>query len=287
MAKEILIIAGATASGKSSHALDFARKNNGVIINCDSRQIYEELPLLSACPSEEEMQEISHNLYAFLKGTERYDVMRYVHDVARLLPFIEGNNQTPIFVGGTGFYIDALINGLSPIPEVSSCVIHSLNIKKNEKRVEELYEELQRKDPVLAEKLSPTDSQRILRGLAVYDSAKRPLSYFQSLPKQKIIDRDFEVKIISRPVEELNVRIEKRIDQMFEEGVLKEVVELLKKNYPETAPVMQSIGVPEIRAFLNKEITETDAKEQMLIRTRQYAKRQRTWFRRFEKDSNS
>ncbi|MHA1550144.1 MAG: tRNA (adenosine(37)-N6)-dimethylallyltransferase MiaA, partial [Alphaproteobacteria bacterium] len=250
---------------------------------CDSRQIYEELPLLSACPTKKEIEEIPHELYAFLKGTERYDAMRYVHDVARLLPFIEGNNQTPIFTGGTGFYIDALINGLSAIPEVSTCVIHSLNRKKDEKGIEKLYEELQRKDPVLAAKLSPTDSQRILRGLAVYDSAKRPLSYFQSLPKQKIIDRDFEVKIISRPVEELNTRIEKRIEKMFKEGVLKEVLALLKKNYSETAPVMQSIGVPEIRAFLNKEITETDAKEQILIRTRQYAKRQRTWFRRFDK----
>ncbi|MBN2676142.1 MAG: tRNA (adenosine(37)-N6)-dimethylallyltransferase MiaA [Alphaproteobacteria bacterium] len=280
--KKILIVVGTTASGKSSFALEYAKQNNGVIINCDSRQIYTEIPILSACPTEAEEAQVPHEMYAFLTGTEVYSAMRFVDDTSRLLPFIESNGQTPIFVGGTGLYIDALINGMSPIPPICECVLQALKQKKKEKGIAHLYEDLLRKDPELAKHLEPTDSQRILRGLSVYDSTKKPLSYFQSLPKQKIIDREFEVKIISRPVDELYARIQKRIELMFEQGIINEVKNLLERNYPKNAPVLQSIGVAEIESLLTGEMTENEAKEQIFIKTRQYAKRQRTWFNRFE-----
>ncbi|MBN1783540.1 MAG: tRNA (adenosine(37)-N6)-dimethylallyltransferase MiaA [Alphaproteobacteria bacterium] len=274
-----LILAGATASGKSSRALEIAKAQNGVIINCDSRQLYKDVPILAACPLESEKKEIPHYLYEILDGTEKYDAMAYARAVAQILPEMESMGKTPIFVGGTGLYINALMKGLSPIPNVNACVVEALNAKAKERPVQDLHEELSRKDPELATRLSPTDTQHILRGLAVFDSTKRPLSYFQSLPKQKVIDLDVEFELIERPVKELWERIEQRVTWMFENGAIEEVKKLKAKNYPETAPVLESIGVSEILDLLDEKMTMDEAKELITIRTRQYAKRQRTWFR--------
>ncbi|MHA1540651.1 MAG: tRNA (adenosine(37)-N6)-dimethylallyltransferase MiaA [Alphaproteobacteria bacterium] len=272
-----LVIAGATATGKSSLALQIAQENNAVIFNCDSRQVYKEVPILSACPLENEKKLTPHFLYDFLDGNQKIDVMQYLMLVKDTIKKIK--NKKIIFVGGTGFYIKAILEGLSPIPKVSPEIIEELNSKLQKDGVEKLQKELQEIDPILTNRLEKNNSQRIIRGLSVFYSSGKTLSHFQNLPKEKIIKADFETQIVSRPKDELEKRIKKRIDIMFDIGAVEEIEELLEKKYEKSAPVLQTIGVAEISKMLNNEISTDECKEQILIKTRQYAKKQRTWFK--------
>ncbi len=272
-----LIIAGTTATGKSSLALKIAQENNAVILNCDSRQIYKEVPVLSACPLENEKELAPHFLYEFLNGNGKIDVMQYLRLAKDTIKRI--TNKKIIFVGGTGFYIKALLEGLPPIPKITSEIVEELNLKLEKNGVEKLQQELLEIDPILANRLEKNNSQRIIRGLSVFYFSGKTLSYFQNLPKEKIIKADFEIQIVSKEKDELEKRIKKRINIMFDIGAVEEVKELLKKRYVNSAPILQTIGVAEISKMLNNKISINECKEQILIKTRQYAKKQRTWFK--------
>ncbi len=275
-----LIIAGATASGKSSYAMKLAERDEAVIFNCDSRQLYKDIPILSACPTLQDKNLVQHFLYQVIDGNSKYDVVQYVKYASRLLSLVENSGRKAIFVGGTGFYIKALLEGFIAIPEIDPNIVKNLNEKAKILGTQKLHKELQINDPILAKKLSQNDTQRIIRGLSVFEGTKKPLSYFQSLPKEKIIKSEFDLKIIEREIADLNTRIKDRVDFMFKNGAVEEVEALLKKDYPETAPILGTIGVFEITQMLkNNKIHINTVKGDIARRTRRYAKRQRTWFR--------
>ncbi len=274
-----LIIAGATASGKSSYAMKLAEREEAVIFNCDSRQLYKGLPILSACPTPKDKNLIQHFLYQIIDGTTKYDVVQYLKVASKLLSEVENSGRKAIFVGGTGFYIKALLEGFIAIPEIDPSIVENLNKRAKTFGSPKLHKELQLKDPVLAKRLSKNDTQRVVRGLSVFEGTKKTLSSFQFLPKEKIIKSEFDLKIIERDMEDLSKRIKDRIDFMFENGAIEEVEALLKKNYPSDSPILKSIGILEISELLKGDKKFDQTKVLISNRTRQYAKRQRTWFR--------
>ena len=278
--KKINIICGATATGKSTLAIKEALKTNGIIINADSQQLYKELPVLTACPTEKDYKIVPHKLYQIINATDLMDVKKWLSLVSSELLNIAQNNQTPFIVGGTGFYISALINGLSPIPDINENIRKELRTSIQIKTKQELYSDLEEKDPILAKKLKPTDTQRVLRGLEVFLSTGKPLSFWQTLPKIKIIDNiKFNLKIVDIPKDELNQRILQRITSMLNNGAVEEVKALLKSNYPTTANIFKIIGVRQIEQYLLNKINKDELINIITLKTIQYAKRQRTFFK--------
>lgn len=278
MFTKCFLIAGPTASGKSRLALRLAKLHNGVIINADSMQVYEGLAVLTACPSREELSEACHLLYNYVLPTEAYDVGKWIRDVKQQLNLYK--NQPIIFVGGTGLYFKALLGGLSQIPEVSPQIREKWRYLLQEEGSEKLHLLLQKCDPTIAQRVSVTDGQRIVRALEVFDMTKKPLSYFQQ-QKSEMCLRDYHVEKIlvtlERPV--LYHNIENRFDKMMQMGALEEVKAFLNYDLPLSASAMKAIGVLEMKNYLSGEYSLEEAILRSKVRTRQYAKRQLTWFR--------
>lgn len=261
MKKKISVIAGPTASGKSSFGIKLAQKINGCILNADSMQIYQDLKILSARPGEEETKGIVHLLYGYADSFQPQTVVDWLKKAVQAAQEVEN----PIFVGGTGMYIGALINGISPIPDVDEdirALVRRMPLSEVKKQVKEC---------------SAVDSQRLRRALEVQLSTKKTLSYFQSLPKQKYIDADFDVYFIHPDRALLYQNAEKRFDEMISNGAIEEVRHLLK--IQASNGVLGAIGVAQIKSYLNGEISFDKMVERAKTATRQYAKRQVTWFK--------
>ncbi len=271
---KVFIVAGPTASGKSNFAKKLAEEKNGVILNGDSLQVYHGLEILTAQPSVQEQQEIPHRLYGFLEPYETWSVGKWI---SLLIPEIEKilrEGQTPIVVGGTGLYLKALSGGMSPLPTVDSQI--RKNLQTQSRPQDSLYVELQTVDPALAARIDPHDQQRTLRGLEVFYGTGKPLSFWQS---QKPTPPPYEFqKILLMPSrEELDLRIRARLEGMLEQGVLEEVSRALALSLSTTA--LKAIGLREFGAYLQGHSSLEKAKDLIFLHTRQYAKRQRTWFR--------
>lgn len=259
--KKIYVIVGTTASGKSNLALNIAKSIGGEVINADSIQVYKDIPLLTARPTDEEQQGIPHHLYGYLDEHATCSVSDWLEKAVQTLHKIDN----PVVVGGTGLYIKALTEGLSDIPAVDPIVrelVRSMPI-----------EEVQSK--VL--KCTATDPQRLRRALEVQLSTGKPLEYFQSLSPVKKIEADFEILWINRPREEIRRRCKERFLQMLEHGAINQVQKLLSKN--PTGGITKAIGFKEIGAHLNHEISYEKMIDLAVIATCQYAKRQQTWFK--------
>lgn len=273
MAK-VLIVAGPTASGKSSFAFQLAQEKNGVILNGDSLQVYHGLEILTAQPSLKDQQEIPHRLYGFLDPKTTCSVGKWRDLVLSEIKKIHENEKLPIVVGGTGLYLKALMEGMSIIPPINPEIRKKLEEKGRSQ--ESLYAELQKVDPDLATRINPHDKQRTLRGLEVFYETGRPLSFWQS-QKSENLSYEFEKILLMPSREEEEERIVKRLEEMLEYGALEEIRAFLSQSPSFTA--MKAIGLREFGAFLNGECTLEQAKEITFFHTRQYAKRQRTWFR--------
>ena len=274
------IICGPTAAGKSDIALNLAQKTNGIIINADSQQIYRELPVLTACPLKNDYEMVPHKLYEFLNGDEFLDVKKWIE-----LAVVEIKNawkldKTPILVGGTGFYIKSLIDGLSPVPDIKQEIRNEIRDMGEKLSVTELYKKLETVDFELAKKINQNDKQRILRGLEVYFSTGKKLSLWQEEKRIKPIDDlKYNMQIVDIDKTMLNEKIEKRADKMIKMGVIDEVNNLMKKNYEQTALIFKIIGVRHIMNYLQNKITKDEMKNLIIFETKQYAKRQKTFFR--------
>jgi len=280
MLKGATLIAGPTASGKSARALDLARRNGGVIINTDSMQVYSVLWLLTARPSEAEMVEAPHRLFGHVHPSMPYSTGVWVRDVEALLrdPMLE--ERPAIFVGGTGLYFRALIEGLSPMPSIPEEVRNYWRGRLAEEGPEALHRILKEKDPETAPRLRPTDSQRIARALEVVDASGRPISSWQKERTRPLVDGESAEKIVLEPDRaELARRISDRFDSMVAEGALDEVRELNALSLDPALPAAKAIGVPELTAYLAGEISLDEAATRAKAASRQYAKRQMTWFR--------
>lgn len=261
MEQKIYVIVGPTASGKSGLALNLAKKINGCIINADSMQIYKDLKILSARPDETDMNGIPHYLYGYLDAYQTNSVSDWLMRVVEKLKEVE----RPILVGGTGMYVSALINGLSPIPDVDPVIretVRSMSIDDVKKQVKEC---------------SAVDPQRLRRALEIQLSTGKSLSYFQNLPKIKLLDANFNIFFVNPEREVLYHNCNQRLMQMVNNGAIEEVRHLL--NIQATGGVMKAIGVPEIIEYLSGKSSFERMVQQIQLSTRHYAKRQVTWFK--------
>lgn len=280
--QKVIVIYGATASGKSAFALNLAEKLGGTIINADSMQVYHDLQILTARPDLAKMP-IPHKLYGFLNGIETCSAGIWAKLAAKEIANCFNENKLPIIVGGTGLYIESLTKGLSPIPETDYLIKEKY--RKNNQDTAALYELLKQKDFETAQKLRSNDKQRIVRALEVFESTGKSLLLWQKEPLQKPINAQFVNIFINPERSLLHQNINYRFDEMLKIGAIDEVKTLLEKKYPLSTPIMKALGVKEITAYLRQEMSIEDASAKAKAATRQYAKRQVTWFKnRFDSD---
>jgi tRNA dimethylallyltransferase len=276
-----ILIAGPTASGKSALAIAIAAHVGGEIINADSMQVYRELRILSARPPEQEEARVPHALYGFVPAGEAYSAGRFVRDAATAIATARSAGRRPVIVGGTGLYFKALLEGLSPIPDVAGDVRDYWRRAGEERGAEALHGELLRVDPVMAGRLAPTDTQRIVRALEVIQSTGRSLAEWQSLRGEPVIDEAETVRLmVSGDRAELHARADARFERMMREGALEEARALSLLQLDPDLPAMRAIGVRPLLRLVAGEINEDEARELAKAETRQYIKRQETWLKR-------
>lgn len=277
---KVIVVAGPTASGKSALAIDLAEAFNGVIINADSMQVYQKTPIISAAPSKEDKQRVQHRLYEIFAPDVNGSVVDWLNLAVAEIKNCWAQNKMPVVVGGTGLYLDNLINGTTPIPETSTEVRQKVMQKLYEIGVNKLHEELALCDPKTAERLSPNDKTRVRRAFEVWLQTGIPLSVWHDKPMvKKLPEAKFIVVKILPSKEELDERCFKRWDKMMEQGALREIEELANLHLDKSLPAMKALGVPELLQFVEGKISLNEACDLAKLHTRQYAKRQMTWFR--------
>lgn len=276
----VLVIAGPTASGKSGLALRVAEELNGVVINADSMQVYGDLRVLTARPSAEDEARVPHKLYGYLDGAEACTAAAWSERVVGEIQVAHAAGHLPIIVGGTGLYLKALMEGLSELPDIPSDVRAKARRMRLEQGIEALYASLQEKDPDGAAKLKPKDRQRVLRAWEVVEATGTPLHVWQAkaVPSPPI-RATFHTVLFQPEREDLYAACNSRFDTMLELGALEEVEALMARNLDPGLPVMKALGVPDLAAFLCGEVSREEAVTKAQQRTRNYAKRQTTWFR--------
>jgi tRNA dimethylallyltransferase len=278
--RNAILIAGPTASGKSALALDLAEKKNGVIVNTDSMQGYAVLNVLTARPSAEDLARAPHHLYGHVSPRTAYSTGAWLRDVMRLMGEGVFEGRTPIFVGGTGLYFRALAEGISEMPEIPPAIRDRWRYRLLEDGPDRLHRILRQEDPETAQRLRPTDGQRIVRALEVLEASGRSILRWQQERGRPLIDRanaHFFVIEPERPV--LVNRIDRRFERMLEMGALEEVRALSALALDPALPAMKAIGVRELQAADSGELEFSEAIARAKIATRQYSKRQGTWFR--------
>lgn len=272
-----ILIAGPTASGKSAYALSLAR-DNGVIVNADSMQVYEELEILSARPPADDLALAEHRLYGHVPMREGYSVGRFVREAEAVLAEIAAAGRRPIIVGGTGLYMKALLEGLSPIPAIPPAIREHWRAEADRLGPSKLHRTLAGMDPGTAARLSPTDPQRIVRALEVIDATGRPLWEWQTEPGRPILKPDETVRLVVLPDRAvLHARSDRRFEGMMEQGALAEVERIAALNLDPALPGMRALGLRPLMAHLAGEMTLEDAVEEGKAETRRYIKRQATW----------
>lgn len=277
---DAILITGPTASGKSALALDWARRVGGVVINADSMQVYDTLRVVTARPSIADMGGVEHRLYGHVPATTTYSTGAWLRAVEAEIESLRAESMTPVIVGGTGLYFKALLGGLSEMPEVPEALRLELRMRLAEEGSEALYQELSKRDPQGARVLQPSDGQRIVRALEVLLASGQPIASFQANAGPALINAAMARKLVVLPERDvLRARIDRRFAAMMGEGGVEEVEALLALEPPPDVPAMKAIGVPQIAAMLKGEMTPGEVIAQASAATRQYAKRQMTWFR--------
>jgi tRNA dimethylallyltransferase len=275
-----VLIAGPTASGKSALALSLAARCGGAIVNADSMQVYRDLRVLTARPSEAEEGRAPHRLYGHVEGGVNYSAGEYVREAAQVLAGLQQEGTLPIVVGGTGLYFKALIDGLSRVPVVPSEVRAAVREAAAGRDTPALHAELTRRDPATAAGLKPTDRQRILRALEVLAATGQPLVSFHGNREPGPLAGVTTLRVFLSPDRAvLRGRIDARLDAMMTAGALDEVRALAARRLDPQLPVMRAYGVPPLMRHIAGEIGFDEAVAEAKAGTRHYAKRQLTWFR--------
>lgn len=273
----VALIAGPTASGKSALALRLAQAANGVVINADASQVYVDLQILSARPSQAEMGDIPHRLFGHIDGAEACTAARWATEAREEIGKAHAEGRLPILVGGTGLYLRTLLDGIAPVPDIDPTIRSAVRAMP----VADAHAALSIEDPAAAARLAPTDSTRVARALEVMRSTSQPLAYWQ---QRKVGGIGEQIRlsplILLPPRDWLIARCDQRFEQMVEGGAVAEVEALLARNLSPDLPVMRAIGVPEIASWLAGDMDREMMLERGRIATRQYAKRQYTWFSR-------
>lgn len=278
--KNAILIAGPTASGKSALALDLAERRGGVVVNTDSMQGYSVLDVLTARPEAADLARAPHYLYGHVHPATAYSTGAWLRDVMKLIEDGTFSERPVIFVGGTGLYFRALAEGISEMPDIPQRVRDRWRYELKEQGAVKLHSLLLREDSAAAMMLKPTDSQRVVRALEVLDASGRSILEWQAERGQPLIDRESARFFVIEPDRAaLVARIDKRFDQMLDKGALDEVKRLAALGLDPELPAMKAIGVRELQAAMAGEIGFPEAIERAKIATRQYSKRQTTWFR--------
>lgn len=274
-----VLIAGPTASGKSALALALAERVGGVVVNADSMQVYRDLRVLSARPTREEEERVPHLLYGHVDGAEDYSVAHWVEDARKALGAAHAEGRLPIFTGGTGLYFKALTEGLSPIPAIPAEVREG--VRGLALDTPQLHARLAAVDPETAARLRPSDTQRLMRALEVFEATGRSLTRWQQAPAEApVLAPESAVRLyLATDRVTLRARIAERFHAMMAQGALEEARALLARGLPADRTILKAHGMPWFARHLKGEIALEAAIEGAILDTRHYAKRQDTWFR--------
>ena len=257
--------------------MELAERTGGVVINADSAQVYADLRVLSARPTAADERRVPHRLFGYIDGAESCSAARWAADARGEIAAAQAAGRLPVLVGGTGLYLRTLIDGIAPVPEIDPAIRAAVRALP----VAEAYLALQRADPAAAARLAPADTTRVARALEVVQSTGRTLAAWQDAKSGGIGEAVRLVATVLLPERDwLMARCDVRLEAMFDEGAVEEVEALLARNdVPLAAPIRRAIGVPEIAAMLDGAMSRTEALAAAQVATRQYAKRQYTWFR--------
>ncbi len=276
---KLLVIVGATASGKTALGVELAKKLNGEIISADSMQIYEGLDITTAKPSQKEMQGIPHHLISIVKRSQNFSVAEYVELANQKIQEISARGKLPILVGGTGLYIDSVVNGLYFTPEPETNIREKLLARAQSEGNQALYQELQRLDPEAAEKIHVNNTVRLVRALEVCLTSGMTFTEYKAKNLSK--DSPYEAILLGLHYadrQDLYDRINKRVYQMLDAGMLEEVSQVYQQGNIGTASA--AIGYKELIPYLEQKASLKECIDRIQQETRRYAKRQLTWFRR-------
>ncbi len=279
MQKKIILLAGPTASGKSKLAIKLAKKIKGEIINADSMQIYKELSLISSRPTKKDLREVNHHLYGFLSVKKRFSTGNWIKLVKKKVIKIHKRKKIPILVGGTGLYFKAITQGISKIPTINITKRKKIINLYNKLGQKNFYKKLIQIDPKSKNKILPTDTQRLIRAYEVKNFTKKSLYEWSLKTKSEFNKYDIKKIYLDTPREILLKNIEKRTESIFNKKCIKEVRLFLKMNIDKSLSANKMIGVREIKDFILGSRSMSDTQKLINIKTRQYAKRQNTWYR--------
>lgn len=275
MQRTVLIIAGATASGKTDLAIALARRFDAEIVSADSRQIYAGMPVGTAAPNAAQLDAVPHHLVAFLDPAERYSAARFAADATAIVKSVHERGKNVIVAGGTGFYVRALTGGIELAPQFDEQLRERLAHEAHLHPPEFLHGWLQKRDPKRAAALEPNDTYRVLRALEVALAAPDSLQRTGSIDTLVTAGVPFEKLFFDVPLHELDDRIERRTSQMLEHGLIEEA-----ERIGAGAVAASAVGYPQALAYLGGWSTREELHASLARATRRYARRQRSWFRR-------
>jgi tRNA dimethylallyltransferase len=269
------LIAGPTAVGKSEITLQFAEQLGGEIISVDSMQVYRGLDIGTAKPSSAERARVPHHLISICDLTDSFDAAQFARLAHRAVSEIQSRDRVPILCGGTGLYFKAFLDGLAEAPSADA----KLRAELEATPLENLLAELRERDPVAYEKIDRKNPRRIIRAVEVIRLTGKPFSEVQS-PKSKVQGQKPKFFCFTRSSDDLRKRVDARVDAMFARGLVDETRELLKRGLEQNKTAMQAIGYRQVVEHLRGDRSLKETIELVKVRTRQFAKRQLTWFRR-------
>ncbi len=276
---KIILIYGPTASGKSEFAIKLAKKIKGEIINADSMQVYKELKILSARPSKKNYKNIKHHLYGFLSVKKNFSTGQWLRLVNQKILSCKRRKKVPILVGGTGLYFKALIEGLVSIPNIPMRFRKKIRLLHEQIGSKKFFLKLIKEDPLSKNYLKFSDTQRVIRAYEIKLFTKKSIYEWFKNTKSDYEKKDFYKIYFDFPKNELIKKIHLRAHEMVKKGAISEVKRFIKLRISKTKSAHKAIGIGEIQEYLNKKIEIENVIEKISIKTRQYAKRQRTWGR--------
>jgi tRNA dimethylallyltransferase len=275
---QLILLAGPTASGKSARALELAREKHGTIINTDALQVYAGLPILSAQPSQGERAEVPHELYGVVDPAERSSAGKWLVLAQKAIADAVAAGRVPILVGGTGLYFRALLGGLADMPDIPESVREATQNLYDKIGEDKFRAALAKLDPVSASKLARNDRQRLIRAYEVVKHTSKPMGEWQKGTVTRDLE-NIEAHLFMPPREELYIACDRRFEKMMTQGAMDEVRIFLERGLNPILPSMKTIGVREIGAYFDGKISLDEAVTKAQQATRNYAKRQMTWFR--------
>ena len=286
MSKKIILIAGPTASGKSKIAIKIAQKIKGEIINADSMQVYKDFSILSSRPSKVDLKKVKHHLYGFQSAKKHFSTGVWLKLAKKQINQCINKKKIPILVGGTGLYFETITKGMSKIPNIDLKIRDKTRELQKNIGQKKFYKKLLDLDPLVKNKIEPSDVQRAIRAYEVKKSTKKSIFEWYKLTKSEFKQFQIFKIFIDTPREILLKRISDRAEQMFKNDCIKEVKNFLNLNIKSSLSVNKIIGVQEIKDHLSGVLNLSQTKELINIKTRQYAKRQVTWSRGHMSDWN-